>query len=161
MVAFPQKRPHLPSGVLPLSSLAGYLPPLCCRRTWSCAVRANRSRSPGLAGETAVVGTLPALSEAETRAAEALLARVGGPGDVGVRGGADLGPQSRGPAASAHGPFCGDEKRVDKDTFGVELGALEYLNQMPEPVAPRLLGADADILLMGDLGPGPRWPTRY
>ena len=49
------------------------------------------------------------------------------------------------------------KKRADKDTFRVELGALEYLNGMPEPVAPRLLGADADagIVLMEDLGPGP------
>jgi hypothetical protein len=34
----------------------------------------------GLAGESAVVATLPALSAAETRAAEALLARAWGPG---------------------------------------------------------------------------------
>src|SRR5215472_4052468 len=40
--------------------------------------------------------------------------------------------------------------------FGVELAALEYLNAMPVPVAPRLLGADADagILLLEDLGEG-------
>jgi Ser/Thr protein kinase RdoA (MazF antagonist) len=40
--------------------------------------------------------------------------------------------------------------------FGVELAALEYLNAMPVPVAPRLIGADtqAGILLMEDLGPG-------
>jgi hypothetical protein len=40
--------------------------------------------------------------------------------------------------------------------FGVELAVLEYLNAMPEPVAPRLLGADPDagILLIEDLGPG-------
>jgi len=40
--------------------------------------------------------------------------------------------------------------------FGVELAALEYLNAMPVPVAPRLLGADPDagILLMEDLGTG-------
>jgi hypothetical protein len=40
--------------------------------------------------------------------------------------------------------------------FGIELAALECLNAMPEPVAPRLLGADAEvgILLMEDLGPG-------
>lgn len=29
-------------------------------------------------------------------------------------------------------------------SFGVELAALEYLNGMPVPVAPRLLGADGD-----------------
>ena len=40
--------------------------------------------------------------------------------------------------------------------FGVELAALEYLNAMPVPVAPRLLGADAEagILLLEDLGEG-------
>ena len=40
--------------------------------------------------------------------------------------------------------------------FGVELAALEYLNAMPVPVAPRLLGADPDvgIVLMEDLGTG-------
>jgi Ser/Thr protein kinase RdoA (MazF antagonist) len=49
------------------------------------------------------------------------------------------------------------KKRADADSFGAELAALEYLNGMPEPVAPRLLGADADagIVLMEDLGPGP------
>jgi aminoglycoside phosphotransferase (APT) family kinase protein len=48
------------------------------------------------------------------------------------------------------------KKQGDNDTFGVERAALEYLNRMPEPVAPRLLGADAEvgILLMEDLGPG-------
>jgi Ser/Thr protein kinase RdoA (MazF antagonist) len=48
------------------------------------------------------------------------------------------------------------KKQAGNDSFGVELAALEYLNQMPEPVAPRLLGADggAGILLMEDLGPG-------
>ncbi len=41
--------------------------------------------------------------------------------------------------------------------FGIELATLEYLNAMPVPVAPRLLGADAEagIVLMEDLGPGP------
>jgi Ser/Thr protein kinase RdoA (MazF antagonist) len=40
--------------------------------------------------------------------------------------------------------------------FGAELAALEYLNDMPAPVAPRLLGADtgAGILVMEDLPPG-------
>lgn len=48
--------------------------------TWPCAVAVNPSRSPGLAGENAVMAILPALSAAETRAAEALLARAWGPG---------------------------------------------------------------------------------
>jgi aminoglycoside phosphotransferase (APT) family kinase protein len=40
--------------------------------------------------------------------------------------------------------------------YGAEVAALECLNGMPEPVAPRLLGADADagIMVMEDLGPG-------
>ena len=40
--------------------------------------------------------------------------------------------------------------------FGDELAALDYLNAMPVPVAPRLLGADAQagLLLMEDLGDG-------
>ena len=54
------------------------------------------------------------------------------------------------------------KRRADHDrggggrSFGAELAALEYLNAMPEPVAPRLLGADPDvgILLMEDLGRG-------
>ena len=43
-----------------------------------------------------------------------------------------------------------------RGAFGIELAALEYLSAMPEPVAPRLLGADAEagLLLMEDLGPG-------
>jgi Ser/Thr protein kinase RdoA (MazF antagonist) len=44
----------------------------------------------------------------------------------------------------------------DAARFGVELAALEYLNGMPVPVAPRLVGADAaaGLLVMEDLGPG-------
>ena len=40
--------------------------------------------------------------------------------------------------------------------FGVELAALEYLNAMPDPVAPRLLGADiqAGLFVMEDVGSG-------
>ncbi len=40
--------------------------------------------------------------------------------------------------------------------FDAELAALEFLNTMEAPVAPRLLGADpsAGILIMEDLGPG-------
>jgi aminoglycoside/choline kinase family phosphotransferase len=54
-------------------------------------------------------------------------------------------------------------KRPREDNFGdrtrgfdAELAALEFLNPMETPVAPRLLGADAEagILIMEDLGPG-------
>ncbi len=48
-----------------------------------------------------------------------------------------------------HGP-------ASSQSFGDELAALDYLNAMPVPVAPRLLGADAQagLLLMEDLGDG-------
>jgi Ser/Thr protein kinase RdoA (MazF antagonist) len=105
------------------------------------------------------VATLPALSAAETRAAEALLARVWGPG-TSVRAAEPIWDRAHVVRLQlAAGRSVVMKKRADADTdsFGVELGALEYLNGMPEPVAPRLLGADADagILLMEDLGPGP------
>jgi Ser/Thr protein kinase RdoA (MazF antagonist) len=120
-------------------------------------VRVNPWRSPGLAGENAAVVTLPALSAAETRAAEMLLASVWGP-ETSVRAAQPIWNRSH--VVRLH--LTADrsvvmKKRADNDTFGVELAALEYLNGMPEPVAPRLLGADADagIVLMEDLGPGP------
>jgi Phosphotransferase enzyme family len=118
--------------------------------------RINPSRSPGLAGENAEVATLPALPEAETRAAEALLARVWGRG-TSVRAAEPI--WDRGHVVRLHlatGRSVVMKRRTGTDTFGVELATLEYLNGMPEPVAPRLLGADADagILLMEDLGPG-------
>ena len=104
-----------------------------------------------------MVATLPALSAAETRAAEALLARVWGPGTR-VRAAESI--WDRPHVVRLH--LAADrsvvmKKQGDQGTFGVELAALEYLNGMPEPVAPRLLGADAGagILLMEDLGPGP------
>jgi Ser/Thr protein kinase RdoA (MazF antagonist) len=103
------------------------------------------------------MGTLPALSQAETRAAEALLARAWGRGTP-VRAAELIWDRSHVVRLElAAGRSVVMKKRVDKDAFGAELAVLEYLNGMPEPVAPRLLGADADtgILLMEDLGPGP------
>ena len=104
-----------------------------------------------------MVATLPALSAAETLAAEALLAGAWGPG-ASVRAAEPIWDRSH--VVRLH--LAEDrsvvmKKRAGKDTFGAELSALEYLNGMPEPVAPRLLGADANagILLMEDLGPGP------
>jgi hypothetical protein len=102
------------------------------------------------------VATLPALSAAETRAAEALLARVWGP--TSVRAAEPIWNRTHVVRLQlAAGRSVVLKKRGDGDSFGVELAALEYLNQMPEPIAPRLLGADAEagILLMEDLGPGP------
>ena len=103
-----------------------------------------------------MVATLPALPAAETRAAEALLARVWGPG-TSVRAAEPIWDRTH--VVRLHlaaGRSVVMKRRVDADAFGVELAALEYLNEMPEPVAPRLLGADAGvgILLMEDLGPG-------
>jgi len=45
---------------------------------------------------------------------------------------------------------------IGAQLFGDELAALDYLNAMPVPVAPRLLGADAraGLLLMEDRGHG-------
>ena len=99
---------------------------------------------------------MPALSAAETRAAEALLAGVWGRG-TSVRAAEPIWDRSH--VIRLHlatGRSVVMKRRADPDTFGVELAALEYLDEMPEPVAPRLLGADADagILLMEDLGPG-------
>jgi Ser/Thr protein kinase RdoA (MazF antagonist) len=110
-----------------------------------------------LAGENAAVAILPALSAAETRAAEALLARVRGPG-TSVRAAESI--WDRAHVVRLHlaaGRSVVLKKRAGQDAFEAEVAALEYLNGMPEPVAPRLLGADADagILLMEDLGPGP------
>lgn len=103
------------------------------------------------------MATLPALSAAETRAAEALLAGVWGPG-ASVRAAEPIWDRSH--VVRLHlatGRSVVMKKQAGKDGFGVELAALEYLNGMPEPVAPRLLGADADagIVLIEDLGPGP------
>jgi Ser/Thr protein kinase RdoA (MazF antagonist) len=102
------------------------------------------------------VATLPVLSAAETQAAGALLDRVWGPG-TSVRAAEPI--WDRPHVVRLH--LATDrsvvmKKRAEQDSFGAELAALEYLNGMPEPVAPRLLGADADagILLMEDLGPG-------
>ena len=102
------------------------------------------------------MATLPALSAAETRAAEALLARVWGPG-TSVRAAEPIWDRSH--VVRLHlatGRSAVMKRRADTDTFGAELATLQYLDGMPEPVAPRLLvaDADADILLMEDLGPG-------
>jgi Ser/Thr protein kinase RdoA (MazF antagonist) len=104
----------------------------------------------------------PELSDAETHAAEALLA-----GAWGERAEVDtaepLGGRNNvfrlylGTGRSAVLKRRGHGERDPRSrSFGVELAALEYLNGMPEPVAPRLLGADmgAGIFLMEDLGAG-------
>jgi Ser/Thr protein kinase RdoA (MazF antagonist) len=49
------------------------------------------------------------------------------------------------------------QRHGEAEGFGIELAALQYLNAMPAPVAPRLLGvaADAGVMVMEDLGRGP------
>jgi hypothetical protein len=102
----------------------------------------------------------PMLSAAEQQAAGALLAAAGGE-RADVRAAEPLWDRSHvfrlraGPGRSAVLKRRGDGDGGRRG-FGAELAALEYLDAMPEPVAPRLLGADAraGILLMEDLGPG-------
>jgi Ser/Thr protein kinase RdoA (MazF antagonist) len=47
-------------------------------------------------------------------------------------------------------------EEAGRDAFGIELASLTFLGGMPDPVAPRLLGADvtAGILIMEELPPG-------
>jgi aminoglycoside phosphotransferase (APT) family kinase protein len=104
-----------------------------------------------------------ALSAAETRAAGALLARALGE-QTPIRAAETIWGRGHvvrlhlGPGRSAVLKRRGepDHRRRGRG-FGVELAALEFLSAMPEPIAPRLLGADtrAGILVMEDLPPGP------
>jgi aminoglycoside/choline kinase family phosphotransferase len=104
----------------------------------------------------------PALSAAETRVAEALLARAWGDRTE-VHEAAVIWNRRHvvrldlGAGRSVVLKRSGEEGDADAArSFGIELAVLEYLNGMPVPVAPRLLGADtaAGILLMEDLGAG-------
>jgi len=102
-----------------------------------------------------------ALPEAERRAAEALLTRAFGE-PTAVRAAAQV--WDRGHVFRLHlasGRTAVLKRRRghapnSSQAFGDELAALDYLNAMPVPVAPRLLGADAaaGLLLMEDLGDG-------
>ena len=102
------------------------------------------------------------LSAAQTRAASALLARAWGPGSE-IRGAAAIWDRRhvvRLQVGTDRSVVLkrreGRRGEVRARSFGVELAALEYLNTMPVPVAPRLVAADAraGLLLMEDLGPG-------
>jgi Ser/Thr protein kinase RdoA (MazF antagonist) len=102
------------------------------------------------------------LSPAETQAVSALLAEAWGPGTE-IRGAELIWDRShvarlhvgtdRSVVLKRRGERPGERRNRG---FGVELAALEYLNAMPVPVAPRLVGANAQagLLLMEDLGPG-------
>jgi len=103
----------------------------------------------------------PALPEAEQRAAEALLTRaLGEPAVVQAAEPVwDRGHVFRLRLASGRTVVLKRKRRqwpIGARLFGDELAALDYLNGMPVPVAPRLLGADArdGLLLMEDLGDG-------
>jgi Ser/Thr protein kinase RdoA (MazF antagonist) len=103
----------------------------------------------------------PALPEAEQLAAEALLTRaLGEPAAVQAAEPLwDRGHVFRLRLASGRTVILKLKRRqwpIGAQLFGTELAALDYLNGMPVPVAPRLLGADAQagLLLMEDLGDG-------
>jgi aminoglycoside/choline kinase family phosphotransferase len=104
----------------------------------------------------------PALSADETRAAEALLAEAWGEYAT-VREATVIWNRRQVVRLELGADRSVVLKRLPEKPdshagrrFGVELAALEYLNGMPVPVAPRLLGADTGtgLMLMEDLGPG-------
>jgi Ser/Thr protein kinase RdoA (MazF antagonist) len=103
----------------------------------------------------------PALPEAEQRAAEPLLTRTLGEPAV-VQTAEPLWDRDhifRLRLTSGHTVILKRKRRewpIGAQLFGDELAALDYLNGMAVPVAPRLLGADAQagLLLMEDLGDG-------
>jgi Ser/Thr protein kinase RdoA (MazF antagonist) len=103
----------------------------------------------------------PTLPEAGQRAAETLLTRtLGEPAVVQAAEPLwDRGHIFRLRLASGRTAILKRKRRewpIGAQLFGDELAALDYLNAMPVPVAPRLLGADAQagVLLMEDLGDG-------
>jgi len=100
----------------------------------------------------------PALSAAERQAAQTLLAEAWGErGEIrAAEALADRRHVFRLHAGPGRSAVLKRRDGQDGGGFGAELAALAYLNAMPEPIAPRLLGADAGagILLMEDLGRG-------
>jgi Phosphotransferase enzyme family len=101
------------------------------------------------------------LSAAETTVAESLLAEAWGK-PVAVRSAETIWGRSH--IVRLRVADAGDGvvlKRRRSENFGgrvrgfaAELAALEFLNAEETAVAPRLIGASADLLLMEDLGPG-------
>src|SRR5215471_16672202 len=90
----------------------------------------------------------PGLPAGEARAAEALLARAWGRPAV-VRAADAIWDRGHVFRLRLDADRSAVLKRQPDDahrggwpSFGVELAALEFLNSMPVPVAPRLLGAD-------------------
>ena len=98
------------------------------------------------------------LSPAEAQVVSVLLADAWGPGSE-IRGAEKVSDRRhviRVHVATGRSVIVKRRPKQDAEGFGVELAALEYLNAMAVPVAPRLVGADAaaGLLLMEDLGPG-------
>ena len=98
------------------------------------------------------------LSPAEAQVVSVLLADAWGPGSE-IRGAEKVSDRRhvvRVHVATGRSIIVKRRPKQDAEGFGVELAALEYLNAMAVPVAPRLVGADAaaGLLLMEDLGPG-------
>ena len=102
----------------------------------------------------------PVLSAGQKQAAEAVLARAWGDAAE-IRGAERVWDREhvvRLELAGGHSAVLKRRRDHEDDargrSFGRELHALDLLNGMPVPVAPRLLGADATagILLMEDLG---------
>jgi hypothetical protein len=101
------------------------------------------------------------LSAAETSVAESLLAGVWGKA-VAVRSAETIWGRShivRLRLADTGGSVVLKRRRSENFDgrvrgFAAELATLEFLNAEETAVAPRLIGASADLLLMEDLGPG-------
>ena len=105
-----------------------------------------------------MLGDRVALSPAEAQVVSVLLADAWGPGSE-IRGAEKVSDRRhviRVHVATGRSVIVKRRPKQDAEGFGVELAALEYLNAMAVPVAPRLVGADAaaGLLLMEDLGPG-------
>ncbi|MGC1566345.1 MAG: aminoglycoside phosphotransferase family protein [Trebonia sp.] len=103
----------------------------------------------------------PVLSAAETSVAESLLAEAWGKA-VAVRSAETIWGRShivRLRLADTGGSVVLKRRRSENfggrvRGFAAELATLEFLNAEETAVAPRLIGASADLLLMEDLGPG-------
>ena len=101
------------------------------------------------------------LTAAETNVAESLLAEARGK-PAAVRSAETIWGRShimRLHLADADGSVVLKRRRSENfggrvRGFAAELAALEFLNAEETAVAPRLIGASADLLLMEDLGPG-------
>lgn len=99
------------------------------------------------------------LSSEESKAAESLLARSCGSGLTVSAAEKIWGRRHILRLSLSDGRSVVLKRRRDSDSahheasFNAEVTALSFLNGMPSPVAPRLVGADDSLLIMEDLGP--------